>query len=291
MSIDELMGVVSRLGTATDALAAIGAQLSLAEAGPAADPRVASALAGVSTAAGLSDVDDLAPPQRTMALGVIRMFLHQAADLLGDPARPPGWSYTDPAVLEGIGRGSGVMPNLIAGALPDLAVTSFLDVGVGVGWLAIGAANLWPDATVVGIDVWEPALERAKANVAGAGLDGRISLRNQDITALHDTDTYDCAWVPSFFLSEDALMVGLPKVVNALRPGGTVVLGRFDPVPDPLAQATSTLRTIRGGGCDVTIESACERLAAAGCTEVRPLARTWPMPVAFVIGQKAATAA
>ena len=45
---------------------------------------------------------------------------------------------------------------------------------------------MWPAAQVVGIDVWEPSLERK--NVGGAGLDGRITLRNQDLVALDDVD-------------------------------------------------------------------------------------------------------
>ncbi len=34
---------------------------------------------------------------------------------------------------------------------------SFLDVGTGVGWLAIEAARTRPALRVVGIDLWEPS--------------------------------------------------------------------------------------------------------------------------------------
>jgi tRNA1(Val) A37 N6-methylase TrmN6 len=68
-----------------------------------------------------------------------------------------------------------MIPALIATAYPDLVnVRSFLDVGTGVGLLAVAAARVWPAATIVGIDPWEPSLERARANVAQAGLDGRM---------------------------------------------------------------------------------------------------------------------
>lgn len=198
----------------------------------------------------------------------------------------PGWTFTDPLVLEGMGRGSMMIPTML-GAAPEFeAVTSLLDVGCGVGWLAIGAANLWPSATVVGIDVWEPTLERARTNVSDAGLDGRITLRNQDVTALDDVDAYDCAWMPTFFLPEDALIAALPKIVNSLRPAGWVVLGRFEPVPDPLSQATMALRTVRSGGCTIDAERSIDLLRGAGCTPVRDLERVGPVPVGFVIGQK-----
>ncbi len=71
-----------------------------------------------------------------------------------------------------------MVPPMIAGANPALQdIASFLDVGTGVGQLAVAAAGLWPRATIVGIDVWQPSLERARANVAQAGLGERIELR------------------------------------------------------------------------------------------------------------------
>src|SRR5437773_4171129 len=235
MSFEEVMAVVSPLLVANDALAAIGAELSLKCSGADADPAFVSALGSVSAAAGLPELDALAPPQQAMALNIIRLYFAQANELLNDPGRPPGWTYTDPLVLEGMGRGSMMIPTMLAAAPEFASVTSLLDVGTGVGWLAIAAANLWPSAKVVGLDVWEPALERARTNVKEAGLDDRITLRNQDVTKLDDADAYDCAWVPTFFLAESELITALAKISAVLRPGGWVVPGRFEPAPDPLA--------------------------------------------------------
>ena len=79
-----------------------------------------------------------------MILGLIRLSLHQATDLVEEPDRAPGWTYTNTAILDGYGKGSSMIPGLIASAHPDLAdVTSFLDVGTGVGLLAVAAANVW----------------------------------------------------------------------------------------------------------------------------------------------------
>jgi predicted O-methyltransferase YrrM len=198
---------------------------------------------------------------------------HPARELLAEHGSDPGATVSE-------------LPPMLAAASEFESVTSLLDVGTGVGWLAIAAANLWPSATVVGIDVWEPALDRARTNVKEAGLDDRITLRNQDVTELDDVGAYDCAWVPTFFLPEDALITALAKIVNALRPGGWVVLGRFESAPDPLAQATMAVRTIRGGGCTIDAERSTELLRGAGFASVRDLERTGPTPVAFVIGQK-----
>ena len=289
MSFEEVMGAVSRLMVATDAFAAIGADLTLRTSGDIADPEIVSALRGVSEAAGLGDLNSLAPPQLAMVLSLIRLYFAQANDLMSDPARAPGWTVTDPVILDGFGRGSMMIPPLLAAAPEFTRVTSFLDVGAGVGLLAVSAANVWPAATVVGIDVWEPALDRARNNVKEAGLDDRITLRNQSVVALDDLDTYDCAWVPTFFLSEDALADGLPKIVDALRPGGWIVLGRFEPVPDPLAQATTALRTVRSGGCTIDAERSIDLLSNVGCTSVRDLEHGAPMPMGFVIGQRPAS--
>jgi protein-L-isoaspartate O-methyltransferase len=287
MSFEEVMGAVHRLAVATEALAATGAQLSLAGSGADVDAEIGSALRAVVEAAGLPDLDDLGPPQQAMLAGFVRTLFGQAADLLAEPARPPGWRHTDVAVLEGQGRASMMIPGLFASAAPELGtVTSFLDVGAGVGWLSVAAAQRWPEAVVVGIDIWEPSVDRAQVNVAESGLDDRVTVRHQDVTELDDTDAYDCAWVPSFFLSEAAIPVALAKVVAALRPGGWVVVGGYEFPPDPLVAATMALRTTRDGGTDLGVEATSGLLRDAGCDEVRPLEGAWSAPIGFVIGHK-----
>jgi SAM-dependent methyltransferase len=292
MSFEDVMTVLGRWLTATEALAAVGAELTLNQATESGHPAVAGALQAVSAAAGLSGLDELTGPQRQMVTGLIRMSLHQASELLDDPGRPPGWRYTDPAILQGWGRGSAVVPGALAAAVPELAgVRSFLDVGVGVGLLAVAAAGVWPQATVTGIDVWGPSLEAAAANVRAAGLGDRITLRDQDVAALDDRDAYDCAWFPTFFVTEPVLEAAMPRLHRALRPGGWLVLGRMAPPPDPLAQAVSTLRTIRGGGADFDAKRLVAVLEAVGCAAVRVVPRQGPAPMEYVIGRKAATGA
>jgi SAM-dependent methyltransferase len=287
MSFEEVMTVLSRWLTATEALAALGAELTLKQAPESGHPTVLDALQSVSAAAGLSGLDELPGPQRQMVTGVIRMGLHQACDLVDNPGRPPGWTFTDPAILQGWGRGSAMVPGALAAAVPELAdVRSFLDVGSGVGLLAIAAAGVWPRATVVGIDVWKPSLEAAAANVRSAGLSDRITVRDQDVAALDDSDAYDCAWFPTFFVTEPVLEAAMPRLCRALRPGGWLVAGRMAPPPDPLAQAVGTLRTVRGGGADFDAKHLIAALEAAGCTAVRVVPRQGPAPMEYVIGQR-----
>ena len=290
MAFEDIMGKVQGWAMGTEALAALGAKLALAQDGaPAAPPEITGALDAVIEAAGLGEVDDLVAPQRQVLLAIVRLYERQMADLLDDPARAPGWRFTDPDILDGWGRGSTMVPAMIAGAAPELgAVASFLDVGTGVGLLACAAATVWPNATIVGIDRWEPSLERARSNVSRAQLDDRITLRHQEVGSLDDRDAYDCIWVPTFFLSEAELDAALPRIVEAAQPGGWIVLGRMRTPPDPLAQALAAFRTVRSGGHDLEPKRAAALLSAAGCTVVDAAPAAPFTPLELVLGRRPA---
>jgi predicted O-methyltransferase YrrM len=286
MSFEAVMGAVTRWTTAAEALAALGAQLSLQQSGRGS-PEVVAALSAVSDAAGLGDLGELDPQQRAMFIAIARLYLRQAVDLLDNADAEPGWTYTDPAILQDWGRISMMVPAAIASSHPDLAkVDSFLDVGTGVGLLAIAAASTWPQASIVGIDVWQPSLDQAGANVAQANLDARITLRAQDARAIDDVDAFDCVFVPTFFLSEPAISDCLGPLYRATRPGGWIVFGRLSPPPEPLAEAVGRLRTMRAGGTELDVERAQELLESAGCTDVHLAAKDRPSPLDLVLGRK-----
>ena len=288
MAFEDFMAVFGRWMVGVEAFAAVGADLALRQSGEAGPPEVVDAVRAVSEAAGLGDLDEqLQPPQQAMVLALVRLYLRQAADLLDEPGRQPGWSFTDPVILDGWGRGSMMVPGMIVAGAPEIGdVGDFLDVGTGVGLLAVTAANVWPNASIVGIDTWEPSLERARANVSAAGLGDRITLIHQDVAELDEADRYDCIWVPTFFLTEPVLDAALPNVWRAARPGGWIVLGRLAPPPDPLADAVGRLRTIRGGGCALDTKRAVELLENLGCTAVRPVPAPPGVPMEFIVGQK-----
>jgi protein-L-isoaspartate O-methyltransferase len=286
MSIQEVMAAVSRLQAATEALAAVGARATVTE--PDGLPtEVAGALDNVLTAAGVPDLSELPPPQRAVVAAFVRSAFGQAANLLAEPTRRAGWSYTDPAVLEGQGRGSILMPSMLAQTGEFGDVRSFLDVGTGVGWLAVGAAQVWPDSTIVGIDTWDPSLERARTNVADAGVADRIELRNQSVTDLTDRDRFDLTWVPIFFLSSDIVTTAFGRILAATRSGGQIAVARYDPPPDQLADATLRLRTIRDGGSWLETGELVELLREADWADVRVLPKTGPVPFTLVAARKA----
>jgi SAM-dependent methyltransferase len=285
VSMQEVMSAVSRLQSAADALAAIGARAADVD-GSGMPPEVASAVDEVLAAAGIPDLGELPPPQRAMVAAFVRSAFGQATDMLSAPGKT-SWSYTDPAVLEGQGRASMMIPTFIAQTGEAGDVRSFLDVGAGVGWLSVAATQVWPNCTVVGIDQWEPAIERARANVTEAGVADRVELRNQSVADLDDTDRFDLTWVPSFFLAPQTLATGCERILAATKPGGQIVVARYDPLPDPLADASLRLRTVRDGGSRLSTEEIIELLRGAGWSDVRVLTTPGPVPVTFVAGRKA----
>jgi protein-L-isoaspartate O-methyltransferase len=269
MAFEDIMGKVQGWVMGTEMLAVLGAKLALAQTGETAPPAIAVALDAVIDAAGISEIIELPPPQQAILLGLTRLYSRQTLDLLDDPGREPGWSFTHPDILDGWGRGSMMVPPMIAAATPALAdIESFLDVGTGVGLLACAAASVWPRASIVGIDPWAPSLERAHANVGRASLDERITLREQRLVDLEDAAAYDCAWVPTFFMTEGVLQAAMPALVRAVKPGGWIALGRMRTPADPLTRALNVLRTVRGGGTDLDPKRAVELLENAGCADV-----------------------
>jgi len=149
--------------------------------------------------------------------------------------------------------------------LPDC---DFLDVGTGVGWLAIEAANLWPGMRIVGLDIWEPSLQLAATNISDEGLQDRITLRCQSISDIDDEAAFDIVRLPSTFLPRDVVNNALPRIVRALRLGGFLLFGGVATRPDPLSQSLSSLQIIRSGGHPWQVEEITEQLRATGFSDI-----------------------
>ena len=156
--------------------------------------------------------------------------LRQAAEVAAGEAAP-GWSALPDEVLLDQGQASAatgqalatrLVPTL-AGLAGRLAVpgSRILDIGTGVGALAQALAREFPHARVTGIDVLARAIELARAGLRPAGsLAGRVELRQQDVADLREPAAYDLIWLPAPFLPETTLTAALPRLVDALVPGG-----------------------------------------------------------------------
>jgi SAM-dependent methyltransferase len=288
------MRAVQRLTTSMDALAALGAELRVRRDGLLAAPRVRQLLQEVVQCLEPKILDGLTADQEATVLGIIEGSFRHATDLLENPARMPGWSYTDPVVLQGMGlRSRRFVPliEVLASRQPEVREAlgrpgALLDVGTGAGWLAIEAARSWPQWSVVGIDRWEPALELARSNVAASGMEGRIELRLQSVEQLEDEDAFTMAWLAGPFLPPGIVPAALERCRRALVPGGWLVFGLFQPPPEAFGPALNALKIVRDGGYPWTKEEIEERVRGLGFAEIETYSQGPPM--LHVAGRKPA---
>jgi 2-polyprenyl-3-methyl-5-hydroxy-6-metoxy-1,4-benzoquinol methylase len=283
----QLQALTTRLVTQAEALAALVARLKLDAAGEPGDPEVTAQLDRVLDLIGATDLRaNLDERERTTVIGHATTMLRQAVDLILDPVRTGGWYYSDPQIIQGQGASSAIVAQLIAGAGIGRDHARVLDIGTGVGALAVAFCRAFPDSTVVGIDTWELSLELARQNVTAAGLGPRITLRQTGIEAFEDDEGFDLVWMPVIFLSPSILQDAVVRAVAAMRPGAQIVLGRYAGSDDPLVGALGDLRTIRSGGTLLSPSDTRALLEDAGLVEVREIDRTWPAPIGLTAGRR-----
>lgn len=282
MSFQSLMTITHRLGASMDALAALGAELRLRRTGQSPSAQIREMLQEVVRRVDPDILSDISPDQEATALGIIESFFRQAVELLENPARAPGWSHTDPTIINGQGMTSRAFVRTfetIAASVGDFKAVLdrpgvFLDVGTGAGWLAIEVARCWPAWKVVGIDPWQPSVNLARANIATSGVEDRIELRVQSLEQLQDDRAYLLAWLPGPFLSQQAVMVALQGVKRALKPGGWLVFSLFSPPDDRWGEAATALKVTRNGGYPWRREELEGRLGALGFQQVGTFSTT-----------------
>jgi len=246
-------------------------------------------LTDVSRAIDPQLLEGLERQQQETALALIQTTFRQALDLLENPERAPGWTYEDPDILQSQGQPSWLIVRwveAIAAHRPELSEVlrrpgAFLDVGTGVGWLAIEAARSWPALRVVGIDPWEPALTLARKNLARSGLSEQVELRPQRVESLEETATFTLAWVPGPFMSPEVVDRALERVRCALARGGWLIFG-FYPIPSaPLEHALTLLRILRSGGYPWTSKEVEEKLQALAFEKIEVYSPAPPIVLAI----------
>jgi SAM-dependent methyltransferase len=291
MEFGAFQAELRRMGDVARGLAAIGAALRLRQEKIEAHPEVDARLADVIAAILPDGLDWLDQNQISAALALVNFPMEEARDLFEKPDRPPGWVVRDPAMLQAQGQISrNVVDRMIALAAerPALATAltgRLLDVGTGVGAIALEAAARCPALSVVGIDIWEPALALARVNVAASPDAARIEIRAQDVTSLDEVAAYTLAWLPAPFLPEAVARAALDRLAAALARGGYLVIGLYLPPPDPTAAALAALRLIRSGGHVWDSAVMAAELRSRGFIEVETCAG--PPGVTFMLGRLA----
>lgn len=94
---------------------------------------------------------------------------------------------------------------VLLGAWGSVEGRRILDVGTGTGLIALMAAQRNPDATVLGIDIDEAAVQQAKENAAESPFGGRVGCEVMDVMALRPTELFDAILCNPPFFTEDTL--------------------------------------------------------------------------------------
>jgi predicted O-methyltransferase YrrM len=226
----------------------------------------------------------LAPDTKGVFLAQLRSVDLQGRQLIDGSRRStlgPGWQHTDPMLLEAQGRsGKSAIPAMVQAirSNPELEVrlqqpsASFLDVGVGVGVIAIELCRAFPTLRVVGLEPAAAPLAQARRNVAAAQLAGRIELRQQGVEELQDSEAFDLAFVAQVFIPDGTFEAGLANVWRGLRPGGWLHMPAISATGDELEPALSRLRNILWGGGARLPEQVAEAARGVGFTGVQIVA-------------------
>lgn len=211
---------IHELARAARMLAVIGAALKLrSHAG--IDIAIQEQIGdGVRLALGdtLTDLDDA---QSAPLLVEIEMAFLESSELFREPDRTAQWNIEDPDHLQAMRRASSSAFDHILGLAstrPSLQAALdgvFLDVGTGVGGIALRAAQTCPGLDIDAIDIWEPALRLAAGNVAASAHAGRIRLRRLDVTALDPGPRYTLAWLPTMFMKRPVLEQAIDRIAAA----------------------------------------------------------------------------
>jgi SAM-dependent methyltransferase len=143
-----------------------------------------------------------------------------------------------------------------------------LDVGTGVGALAVSYAEVFPALHVLGIDVLDRVLDLARRTIASSAVSERVSVRKQDVAELTDDAGFDLAWIPAPFVPEQALRRGMSRIAATLRPGGWVMVAHGKYGLDPVSDAVSRFQTVAYGGTALDDAAARRLLTDNGLTSV-----------------------
>lgn len=143
-------------------------------------------------------------------------------------------------------------------------------------------------AGVVALDPWKPALALAREQVAAAGLDDRIGVREGIVETFEDDDGFDFAWLPTFFILPAALEPAVERVYSVMRPGGWATFGFYARPGNPFMDALADFRTVRQGGTLITPQDMAQLLERTGFTDVGVhFEPEWQLPVLYVAGRRA----
>jgi SAM-dependent methyltransferase len=185
-----------------------------------------------------------------------------------------GWLHADPELLQAQGRsGRATTHAMVAQIFPHLPgllerLTSsdgtLLDVGMGVGIIAIEMCRVFPHLRVIGLEPGAIQAEEARRNIAASGFKDRIEVRMQRLEDLEDQQAFDFAYLAQPFMPLDVVKPGLVTIRKALRPGGYISMAAFDAPGGDLHATTARLLNVLWGGSPVDLDELARLTRDAG---------------------------
>ncbi|MGY0390532.1 class I SAM-dependent methyltransferase [Nocardioides sp. WG-D5] len=142
-------------------------------------------------------------------------------DDLGDDARQSQADANRPWYVKQLGPALAGVP-VVHDAL-SAPGCRILDVGCGGGWSSIALARAYPEATVLGIDIDQPSVDMAVANVREAGVEDRVRFLCQDAATVQE-GTVDMAFAFECVHDMPRPVDVLSAVRKTLAPGGSMVV-------------------------------------------------------------------
>lgn len=110
-------------------------------------------------------------------------------------------------------------------ALKPFAPKTILDIATGTGDFAILSARRLAPQSIIGVDISDGMMDVGREKVKAAGLDGIISFKRDDCTALSfNSDSFDAVTVAYGARNFDNLEAGLREMCRVLVPGGHLML-------------------------------------------------------------------
>ena len=116
----------------------------------------------------------------------------------------------------------------VLSALPQLVVglgsgTTILDIHCGGGRWLIDMARRFPGTSLVGVEFEPDSVARARANVAAAGLSSRITIEQDEVTAIDHEGAVQLAYYQYALHQLPDPAAALRAAWAAVRPGGWLI--------------------------------------------------------------------
>lgn len=129
-----------------------------------------------------------------------------------------------------------------------------LDLGCGVGLVSVDLALTGPGRRVVAVDVDPSKTEVARRAVQRAGVGDQVRVEDVPLGWSPPTGAFDAVVVVDvlYLLGRDAAIDLLDRLVDALRPGGVLVVKEMAPSPRWKAAWTRFQETVAVRGLRVT---------------------------------------